>query len=164
MCYHSNKLTHWQDCTIYIEPQGVSSRCSRWAVMALCFCWYWEGRRPPCFGRRGAASSDLGGWWWRKRRGRGWSWLLYIALIDAALFVVPSPVLTDPCPWLVYWLIYRWTTFLLNSVQYKYQQPFGALCSFLVADFLLIFLVDLFIWVVCGFGNNVILLLLKIYS
>lgn len=75
MCYHSNKLTHWQDCTILLSHRGLAADVANelWSFPA-----FGVARRldTPVRGRDVPASSDKGGWWWWR-----WSWLLHILIV-----------------------------------------------------------------------------------
>lgn len=90
MCYHSNKLSHWQDCTIMVvHTGGVGSRCSHWAVRAvLLFLLLGWRKHPLGWGKEVQhpwiwvdGDEEGGGWKW-------WAWRLYFVVIYAALFVV----------------------------------------------------------------------------
>lgn len=60
MCYHSNKLTHWQDSTIFLRATGAqqqmqSPMCDSSKCLLILGGW-----RHPYFGQISAASSELG--------------------------------------------------------------------------------------------------------
>lgn len=67
MCYHSNKLSHWQDCTILVVHTGCRQQMQPLSCEG-CVAVLVAGVKetPPWLRQRGAASLDLGGWWWRR--------------------------------------------------------------------------------------------------
>lgn len=103
MCYHSNKLTHWQDCTIYLTYGVSAADDGHWSAMALCCWWHREGRRRPCWSKElqhpQLRVGDDG------ESGRGECDHGCFILLNAAMFIV-SPNGADTSLWLVYWLVY----------------------------------------------------------
>lgn len=68
MCYHSNKLSHWQDCTIMMVHAGRRQQMQPLSCEG-CVAFLVAGVKetPPWLRQRDAETLELGGWRW----GRG---------------------------------------------------------------------------------------------
>lgn len=134
MCYHSNKLSHWQDCTILVVHTGCRQQMQPLSCEG-CVAVLVAGVKetPPWLRQRGAASLDLGGWWWR----RG----VVEMMVMAALFCCNLC-----CP--ICCVIFLWSH--LFEVQAIVQY---------VAHFLLVFSAMLIFGCTCYFWNNNLTLL-----
>lgn len=150
MCYHSNKLTHWQGCTISHWATGSQQQMQPLSCdgsMHLLILGeqetplFWENR---CSIPRPGVTDD------REREGERVIMAVFDICSDwCCPVVLPSPVSANPCSWRVYCSLYRLseTNFLLNPLFLLYENNNGL--------FLFLFPCCLFYWLMCYFWKYV---------
>lgn len=124
MCYHSNKLSHWQDCTILVVHTGCRQQMQPLSCEG-CVAVLVAGVKetPPWLRQRGAASLDLGGWWWR----RGGVEMMVMAALFCCNLCCPI------CCVIFFVITFVWST-SNRSVCCTFSACFLGPCSFLVVS------------------------------